>query len=201
MSITAQQVQELRRKTGAGIMDCKKALADTEGDIEKAAVLLRKAGIARADARLERSTSEGVIASYIHAGGKIGVLVELNCETDFVARTKEFQELGFNLAMHVAAENPKYLRPEDVPAEVIEKEKEVYRAVALKEGKPENVLDRIVEGRLKKYYSEVCLLEQPYVRDDQVTVAEVVKEAMSKIGENIVVRRFARFQVGEELGG
>ncbi len=200
MSITAQQVQELRRKTGAGIMDCKKALADTEGDMEKAAVLLRKAGIARADARLERATSEGVIAYYIHAGGKIGVLVELNCETDFVARTKEFQELGLNLAMHVAAENPKYLRPEDVPAEVIEKEKEVYCAVALKEGKPANVLDRIVEGRLKKYYSEVCLLEQPYVRDDQVTVAEVVKEAMAKIGENIVVRRFARFQVGEELG-
>ncbi len=199
MAITAQQVQELRQKTGAGIMDCKKALADTDGDMEKAAVLLRKAGIARADARLERATSEGVIASYIHAGGKIGVLVELNCETDFVARTKEFQELGFNLAMHVAAENPKYLRPEDVPADVIEKEKEVYRAVALKEGKPENVLDRIVEGRLKKYYSEVCLLEQPYVRDDQVTVAEVVKEAMGKIGENIVVRRFARFQVGEDL--
>ena len=200
MSITAQQVQELRRKTGAGIMDCKKALAETEGDMEKAAVLLRKAGISRADARLARATSEGVIASYIHVG-KIGVLVELNCETDFVARTSEFQQLGSNLAMHVAAESPKYLRPEEIPGEVIEKEKEIYRALALKEGKPENVLDRIVEGRLKKFYSEVCLLEQPYVRDDQVTVSEVVKDVMAKIGENIVVRRFVRYQVGEELEG
>ncbi|MDH4179245.1 MAG: translation elongation factor Ts [Armatimonadota bacterium] len=198
MAITAQQVQELRRKTGAGIMDCKKALNECDGDMEKAAVLLRKEGMARADARISRETSEGVVSSYIHAGGKIGVLVELNCETDFVGRTDEFQELAFNLAMHIAAENPSYLRPEEVPGEVVEREKDVYRALAEREGKPEQVWDRIVEGRLKKFYSEVCLLEQPYVRDDQMTVGECIKEAMSRLGENITVRRFVRYQLGEE---
>ena len=198
MAISAQQVQELRRKTGAGVMDCKKALAECEGDLEQAAVLLRKQGMARADARLSRVTSEGLVASYVHAGGRIGVLVEVNCETDFVARTDEFRQLALNLAMHIAAENPRYLRPEDVPAEVIEKEKEVYRALAQKEGRPENVLDRIVEGRLRKFYGEVCLLQQPYVRDDQITVEGVVKEAIAKLGENIAVRRFTRFQVGED---
>jgi elongation factor Ts len=179
-------------------MDCKKALAECEGDLEQAAVLLRKQGMARADARLSRATSEGLVASYVHAGGRIGVLVEVNCETDFVARTDEFRQLALNLAMHIAAENPRYLLPEDVPAEVIEKEKEVYRALAQKEGRPENVLDRIVEGRLKKFYGEVCLLQQPYVRDDQITVEGVVKEAIAKLGENIAVRRFTRFQVGED---
>lgn len=198
MAISAQQVQELRRKTGAGVMDCKKALAECAGDLEQAAVLLRKQGVARADARLSRATSEGLVAAYVHAGGRIGVLVEVNCETDFVARTDEFTQLALNLAMHIAAENPRYLRPEDIPAEVIEKEKEVYRALAQKEGRPENVLDRIVEGRLKKFQGEVCLLQQPYVRDDQITVADVVKEAIAKLGENIAVRRFTRFQVGEE---
>ena len=198
MAISAQQVQELRRKTGAGVMDCKKALAECGGDLEQAAVLLRKQGMARADARLSRATSEGLVASYVHAGGRIGVLVEVNCETDFVARTDEFRQLALNLAMHIAAENPRYLRPEDVPAEVIEKEKEVYRALAQKEGRPENVLDRIVEGRLKKFYGEVCLLQQPYVRDDQITVEGVVKEAIAKLGENITVSRFRRFQVGED---
>ncbi len=198
MAITAQQVQELRRKTGAGIMDCKKALAECGGDLEQASVLLRKQGMARADARLSRATSEGVVSSYIHAGGRIGVLVEVNCETDFVARTEEFQQLAFNLAMHIAAENPRYLQPEDVPDEVIEQEKEVYRALAEKEGKPEKVIDRIVEGRLKKFYSEACLMEQAYVRDDQTTVGEVVKEAIAKLGENISVRRFVRYQLGEE---
>ena len=198
MAISAQQVQELRRKTGAGVMDCKKALAECGGDLEQAAVLLRKQGMARADARLSRATSEGLVASYVHAGGRIGVLVEVNCETDFVARTDEFRQLALNLAMHIAAENPRYLRPEDVPAEVIEKEKEVYRALAQKEGRPENVLDRIVEGRLKKFYGEVCLLQQPYVRDDQITVEGVIKEAIAKLGENIAVRRFTRFQVGED---
>jgi len=198
VAISAQQVQELRRKTGAGVMDCKKALAECGGDLEQAAVLLRKQGMARADARLSRATSEGLVASYVHAGGRIGVLVEVNCETDFVARTDEFRQLALNLAMHIAAENPRYLRPEDVPAEVIEKEKEVYRALAQKEGRPENVLDRIVEGRLKKFYGEVCLLQQPYVRDDQITVEGVVKEAIAKLGENITVSRFRRFQVGED---
>ncbi|MFB3880188.1 MAG: translation elongation factor Ts [Armatimonadota bacterium] len=201
MAISAQQVQDLRKRTGAGVMDCKKALAECEGDLEKASVLLRKQGMARADARLSRATTEGLVASYIHAGGKIGVLVELNCETDFVARTDEFQQLALNLAMHIAAENPRYLRPEDIPADVVEKEKDVYRALARKEGKPENVLDRIVEGRLKKFYSEVCLLEQPYVRDDQVTVAQVIKEAIAKLGENLAIRRFTRYQLGEEIGG
>ncbi|MBN1459210.1 MAG: translation elongation factor Ts [Armatimonadetes bacterium] len=198
MAITAQQVQTLRQQTGAGIMDCKKALTECDGDVEKATTMLRKQGMARADARVDRATSEGRIASYIHAGGKIGVLVEVNCETDFVARTDEFQRLGLNLAMHIAAENPKYLSSDDVPAEIIEGEKEVYRSLAEKEGKPEKVWGKIIEGRLKKFYSEVCLLEQPYVRDDEKTIADVVKEAIADLGENIVVRRFVRYQVGED---
>jgi elongation factor Ts len=197
LAITAEQVQELRRKTGAGIMDCKRALSECEGDTEKAITLLRKQGQARADARMSRATSEGITASYIHAGGRIGVLVEVNCETDFVARTDEFQALAHNVAMHIAAESPRYVRREEVPAEVLEQEKEIYRALAQKEGKPEKVLDRIVEGRLEKFYSEVCLLDQPYVRDDQKTVGEIVKEAIAKLGENIAVSRFVRFQVGE----
>lgn len=198
MAISAQQVQELRRQTGAGMMDCKKALTETGGDMEKAATLLRKQGQARADARMSRQASEGVIASYVHAGGRIGVLVEVNCETDFVARTDEFQELARNLAMHIAAEQPRWVSSEDIPADVLEQEKEIYRALALKEGRPENVLDKIVEGRVKKYCSETCLLEQAYVRDDQKTVGELVKEARATLGENIVVRRFVRFQLGEE---
>lgn len=201
MAVTAQHVQELRRKTGAGIMDCKKALTECDGDIQQAAVLLRKQGAARADARLSRETSEGVVSSYIHAGGKIGVLVEVNCETDFVARTEEFQQLAFNLAMHIAAENPRYLRSEDVPEDVLEKEKDVFRALAQTEGKPEKVIDRIVEGRLKKFLSEVCLLDQPYVRDDQMTVGGVIKEAIGRLGENISVRRFVRYQLGTEDEG
>jgi len=201
LAITAEQVQELRRKTGAGIMDCKRALTECEGDTEKAITLLRKQGQARADARMSRAASEGITASYIHAGGRIGVLVEVNCETDFVARTDEFQALAHNLAMHIAAETPRYARREEVPAEVLEREKEIFRALAQKEGKPEKVLDRIVEGRLDKFFSEVCLLDQPYVRDDQKTVGEIVKEAIAKLGENIVVRRFVRFQVGEQEEG
>jgi len=198
VAITPQQVQELRRKTGAGIMDCKKALSECDGDMEAAAVLLRKEGTARADARVSRDASEGMVSSYIHAGGRIGVLVEVNCETDFVARTEEFQQLAFNLAMHIAAENPRYLRPEDVSEEVVEREKEIYRALAEKEGKPEKVWDKIVEGRLKKFYSEVCLLEQAYVRDDQITMGEFIREAMGRLGENITVRRFVRYQLGGE---
>ena len=197
MAVTAQQVQELRRKSGAGVMDCKRALEECGGDVEQAATLLRKQGMARADARLSRATTEGVVASYIHAGGKIGVLVELSCETDFVARTDEFQELSRNLAMHIAAEQPRYVQPDEIPADVLEEEKEVYRALALKDGKPENVLGRIVEGRLKKFYSEVCLLEQPYVRDDQKTVGELLSESRARLGENIAVRRFVRYQLGE----
>ena len=179
-------------------MDCKKALNECNGEMEKAAVLLRKEGMARADARVSRETSEGLVSSYIHAGGRIGVLVEVNCETDFVARTDQFEELALNLAMHIAAENPGYLQAEDVPEDVIARETEVYRALAEKEGKPEQVWDRIVEGRLKKFYSEVCLLEQAYVRDDQMTVGEFVKETMGRLGENITVRRFVRYQLGGE---
>ena len=198
MAVTAQQVQELRRKTGAGVMDCKRALAESDGDLEKAAIALRKQGMARADARMSRQTTEGVIASYIHAGGRIGVLVEVNCETDFVARTDEFQALARNLAMHIAAEQPRWVRAEEIPAELLEQEKEVYRSLAIKEGRPEKVLDKIVEGRLKKFYGEVCLVDQPYVRDDQKTVADVIKEEMARLGENIAVRRFVRYQLGDE---
>ena len=199
MAITAQQVQELRRQTGAGMMDCKRALEETGGDMEKAAVLLRKQGQARADARMSRAASEGVVASYVHAGGRIGVLVEVNCETDFVARTDEFQELARGIAMHIAAEQPRWVQADDIPEDVQTAEKEVYRAMALNEGRPEKVLDKIVEGRMAKYCQETCLLEQPYVRDDQKTVGELVKEARAKLGENIVIRRFVRFQLGEEL--
>ena len=199
MAITAQQVQELRRQTGAGMMDCKRALEETGGDMEKAAVLLRKQGQARADARMSRAASEGVVASYVHAGGRIGVLVEVNCETDFVARTDEFQELARGIAMHIAAEQPRWVQAEDIPEDVQAAEKEVYRALALNEGRPEKVLDKIVDGRMAKYCQETCLLEQPYVRDDQKTVGELVKEARAKLGENIVIRRFVRFQLGEEL--
>jgi elongation factor Ts len=197
LAITAQQVQELRRKTGAGIMDCKRALEQAEGDIDKAVTVLRKEGMARAEGRLSRAATEGIVASYIHAGGRIGVLVELNCETDFVARTDEFQGLARNLAMHIAAENPRFLQREDVPEPVLDKEREVYRALAVKEGRPEKVLDKIVEGRLRKFCSETCLMDQPYVRDDGKTVADVIKEAVAQIGENIVLRRFVRYQLGE----
>jgi len=179
-------------------MDCKRALEQSGGDMEKAATLLRMQGQARADARMARTASEGVVAAYVHAGGRIGVLVEVNCETDFVARTDEFQDLARNIAMHIAAEQPRFVRPEDIPEEELEKEKEIYRALALKEGRPENVIDRIVEGRVKKYCSEVCLLEQPYVRDDQKTVGTLLREAVAKLGENIVIRRFVRYQLGEQ---
>jgi elongation factor Ts len=198
LAVTAKQVQELRSKTGAGVMDCKRALEEAGSDVEKAVTLLRKQGMARADARMSRATTEGLIASYIHAGGRIGVLVEVNCETDFVARTEDFQQLARNLAMHIAAEQPRWVGRESVPEEVVEQEKEIYRALAVKEGRPEKVLDRIVEGRLGKFFAESCLLEQQYVRDDQKTVGDVVKETMAKLGENVVVRRFIRYQIGEQ---
>jgi len=197
LAITAQQVQDLRRQTGAGMMDCKRALEATAGDLEKAAILLRKQGQARADARMARAASEGMVASYIHAGGRIGVLVEVNCETDFVARTPEFQELAKNIAMHIAAEQPRWVEASDIPEDVVAQEKEIYRALALKEGKPEPVVEKIIEGRMKKYCQETCLLQQAYVRDDQRTVGELVRDARAKLGENIVVRRFVRFQLGE----
>jgi elongation factor Ts len=196
-TINAGMVKQLREKTGAGIMDCKEALTECGADMEKSVEYLRKKGLATAAKRAGRSMSEGVVHSYIHTGGKIGVLVEVNCETDFVAKTDDFQELAKNIAMHIAASSPVGIQPEDVPAEVVDKEKEIYRAQALESGKPEKVVDKIVEGKLAKFFKESCLLNQPYVRNPDITVADMLNEAIAKIGENITVRRFARFQIGE----
>lgn len=197
--VSAQQVKELREITGAGMMDCKKALEECSGDIEKAIDFLRKKGITDATKKAGRVAQEGLVEAYIHLGGKIGVLVEVNCETDFVARTDEFKSLVKDIAMQIAAYSPKYVKREEVPAQVIEEEKEIFKNQALNEGKPENVIDRIVEGRIEKYYAEVCLLEQPYVRDDKKKVEEVIKEKIALLGENIEVNRFCRFEVGEAL--
>lgn len=197
MAITADQVKVLREKTGAGMMDCKRALEEAGGDMEKAIEYLREKGLAAAAKKAGRTAAEGVIEAYIHLGGKLGVLVEVNCETDFVARTPEFREFARDIAMQVAAANPQYLRREDVPAEVLEKEKEILRAQALNEGKPEKVVDRIVEGRLEKFYSENCLLEQPFIKDPDKKVRDLLAEKIARIGENIVIRRFVRFQLGE----
>lgn len=199
MNIDAKTVMELREKTGAGIMDCKKALAEAGGDPEKAVEILRKKGAIAAAKKAGRSAKEGIIGHYVHFGGKIGVLVELNCETDFVANTQEFQDLAKDLAMQVASAQPLYVEIGDVPGDVLAKEKEIYRAQALGEGKPEKVLERIVEGKLKKFYSQFCLMEQPFVKDDTITVRQRVEATVGKLGENIVVRRFVRFQVGEGL--
>jgi len=190
-------VKQLREKTGAGIMDCKEALSECEGDIEKATDFLRKKGLATAAKRAGRAMSEGVIQSYIHMGGKLGVLVEVNCETDFVAKNEDFQEFAKNISMHIAATNPVGIRPEDVPEEVIEKEKEIYRAQVLEMGKPENIVDKIVEGKMKKFYNESCLLNQAYVRDPDISIADLLNEMIAKIGENITIKRFVRFQIGE----
>lgn len=198
MEISAGQVKELREKTGAGMMECKKALADAAGDSEKALKLLRERGLAAAAKKAGRATREGVIGQYIHAGGKLGVLVEVNCETDFVARTPEFQDFVRDIAMQIAAANPLYVRREDVPASALDNEREIYRKQALAEGKPAPVVEKIVEGRLKKYYAEVCLYEQPYIKDSDVTVEELVKSKIATIKENIAIRRFTRFQVGQE---
>ncbi len=196
--ITAEMVKDLRAKTGAGIMDCKHALAETEGDLEKAVDFLRKKGLASAQKKSGRSTSEGRVTSYIHTGGKIGVMVEVNCETDFVANTDNFIEFGKNLAMHIAASNPVALQAEDVSADLLARERSVYREQAIEEGKPENMLDKIVEGRVNKFLKESCLLSQPYIRDTQKTINDLLTETIAKIGENIQIRRFARFQVGGE---
>src|SRR5690554_3723223 len=199
MAITAAQVKELREKTGAGMMDCKKALQEAEGDMERAVELLRKKGLAAADKKAGRIAAEGLVDSYIHAGGKIGVLVEVNCETDFVAKTDEFKTFVRDIAMHIAASNPQYLSREDVREQVIEKEKEILRAQALNEGKPEKIVDKIVEGRIDKFFKEVCLLEQPFVRDPDRTVKDIVTEKIATIGENINIRRFVRYERGEGL--
>ena len=196
-AITAEQVKQLRDKTGAGMMECKAALTEAKGNMEEAITLLRKRGLAQAAKRAGRATAQGLIGSYIHLGGKIGVLVEVNCETDFVARTDAFQNLVKEIAMHIAAADPKWVRREDVSPEAIEKEKSIYRAQMEGSGKPANVLDKIVEGKLGSFYSQFVLLDQPFVRDDKMTVAQLVAEASAKTGENITVGRFTRFRVGE----
>jgi elongation factor Ts len=195
--VNAGQVRELRDKTGAGIMDCKKALADSGGDLEKAVVYLRERGLAAAAKRSARAASEGMVASYIHAGGRIGVLVEINCETDFVARTPEFQALAKDLAMQVAAAHPHYLAREEVPAAAIEAERTIYRAQVAAAGKPAAVIDKIVDGKMEKFFADNCLLEQPFIKDPQRSVGQLVTDAVATLGENVVVRRFARFQLGE----
>ena len=198
MEITALMVKELRETTGAGMMDCKKALVETNGNIEEAVKYLREKGIAKAAKKMDRIASEGIIASYIH-GGRIGVIVEINSETDFVAKNTEFQEFGKDIAMQVAAANPLYVRIEDVPADAIEKEKEILRNQALNEGKPAQIVDKMVEGRIAKYYKEVCLLDQDFVKDSDKTINDLITESIAKIGENISIRRFARYYLGEGI--
>jgi len=198
MAVTADQVKELRERTGAGMMECKKALQESQGDFEKAVDALRKSGIARADSRAGRTASEGVVEAYIHPGNRVGVLIEVNCETDFVARTDEFRELVRNLAMQVAAAGAEVVRREDVPADRIEREREILKAQTAGQGKPPQIVEKIVTGKLEKFFSEICLLEQPYIRDDKTTVGDLVRHASAKTGENIQVRRFARFRLGQE---
>jgi elongation factor Ts len=197
MTITAEQVKALRDKTGAGFMECKAALAEANGDLEAATTLLRKRGLAQAAKRAGRSTSEGLIGHYIHMGGKVGVLVELNCESDFVARTEDFQTLAKELAMHIAAASPLYVRREDVPADVVEREKAIYRSQMEGAHKPAAVIDKIVEGKLGSFYEQVVLLDQPSIRDPKVTIGQMITAAIAKMGENVGVSRFARFKVGE----
>lgn len=197
--VTAAMVKELRERTGAGMMDCKKALVETEGDIEKAIDELRTKGLAKAAKKTSRAASEGITTSYIHGGGRIGVLVEVNSETDFMAKTDEFKQLAYDIAMQIAASNPGFVSREEVSANLIEHEKEVLRAQALEEGKPEKVVDKMVEGRIEKYFKENCLLEQPFIKDPDKTVQELIHENIAKLGENISVRRFARFEVGEGI--
>jgi len=195
--IDAKLVKELREKTGAGVMDCKKALKKSEGDVNKAVDCLREQGIAQAAKKASRITKEGVIYSYIHPGEKLGVLVEVNCETDFVAKTEDFKSLVKDIAMQIAATNPLVLTRTDLKEEIIQKEKDIYKAQAKSEGKPEKIIDRIIQGKLEKYFQEVCLLEQPFIKDEDHTVQDRIKETIAKLGENMTVKRFARFRLGE----
>ena len=199
MEISAAMVKDLRDRTGAGMMDCKRALVDTQGDIEKAIEILRERGLAKAAKKAGRLASEGIVDAYIHGGGRIGVLVEVNIETDFAAKNEDFRAFVKDIAMQVAAMNPLYVREEDVPAEVIEREKEILKAQAINEGKPEHIAEKMVNGRIEKYYNDICLMEQPFIKDSDKTVEEVLKERIALIGENISVRRFARFEMGEGL--
>ena len=197
-TISAATVKELREKTGAGIMDCKEALSECNGDISKAVDFLRKKGLATAAKRAGRAMTEGIVESYIHMDSKLGVLVEINCETDFVAKNDDFKEFAKNIAMHITATNPVGIRQEDVPKETMDKEKEIYRAQVLEMGKPEKIVDKIVEGKLKKYFKDNCLMNQAYVRDPNITIEDLLNEMVAKIGENITIKRFARFKIGEE---
>jgi elongation factor Ts len=197
MEVSASAVKELRERTGAGMMDCKKALAETGGDLQKAVDFLRQKGLAAAAKKADRAATDGAVAAYVHPGGKIGVLVEINCETDFVARTAEFQVLLKDIAMQVAAANPRVVRREEVPAEELEKEKTIYRQQALDTGKPEKVIEKIVEGKIERFYSEVCLMEQSFIKDPDKNISGVINDAIARLGENIQIRRFARYHLGE----
>jgi elongation factor Ts len=197
MAITADQVKQLRDKTGAGMMECKAALTEANGDMEEAVTILRKRGLAQAAKRAGRATAQGTIGTYIHLGGRIGVMVEVNCESDFVARTDDFNNLVREVAMHIAAADPKWVRREDVPAEAIEKEKSIYRAQMENSGKPPQVIEKIVEGKLGSFYEQVCLVDQPSIRDPKLTVKAMLQAAIAKLGENISIARFVRFKVGE----
>lgn len=199
MAVTASMVKELREKTGAGMLDCKKALEEANGDLKKAGELLREKGLAAAANKAGRIATEGLVESYIHGAGRVGVLVEINCETDFVAKTDQFKSFVRDIAMHIAAASPSYVRREEVPQEVLEKEKEILRNQALNEGKPEKIVDKMVEGRISKYYEEFCLLEQSFIKDPDKTISTVLNEKISQIGENISIRRFVRFGLGEGL--
>jgi elongation factor Ts len=199
VEVSASMVKDLREKTGAGMMDCKKALSETGGDFQKAVDYLRQKGLATAAKRAGRIASEGRIGSYIHAGGKIGVMVEVNCETDFVAKTDDFQVFAKDIAMHIAASNPSYVRREEVPPEVLEREKEIYRAQARDAKKPDKIIDKIVDGKLEKFYGEACLLEQPFVKDPDITIQDLLNGFIGKVGEKVEIRRFTRFQVGEGI--
>ena len=200
MEVSASTVKELREKTGAGMMDCKKALAESGGDLQRAVDYLRQKGLAAAAKKAERSATDGAVGAYVHPGGKIGVLVEINCETDFVARTPEFQALLKDIAMQVAAANPRVVRREEVSSEELEKEKSIYRQQALETGKPEKVIEKIIEGKIERFYSEICLMEQAFIKDPDKSIASVVHDAIARLGENIQIRRFARYHLGETAG-
>lgn len=199
MAVTAAMVKELREKTGAGMLDCKKALEEANGDVSKASDILREKGLAAAANKAGRIATEGAVGSYIHGGGRIGVLVEVNCETDFVAKTDQFKDLVKDIAMQISATNPRYVRREEVPQEDLEKEREILKAQALNEGKPAHIVDKMVEGRLTKYYEEFCVMEQPFIKDPDKTIAQLLNEKISTIGENISIRRFVRYELGEGL--
>lgn len=200
MEISAELVKKLREKTGVGLMDCKEALKQSDGDMEKAVDYLREKGLAKLQKRSGRAASEGVIMSYIHTGAKIGTIVEVNCETDFVANTKDFQDFAKDVAMQVTAANPSYVKREDVPSDVIEREKTIYKHQALESGKPEKIIDKIAEGKLEKFYGEVCLIEQAFIKNPDITMKQLLEGLVIKLGENIVVRRFTRYQLGETQG-